>query len=152
MKRIISHIFLIGISGLIACSHHKAQQDAWDKKNMRDIDPADSRIQLATTQTQDSLAIFLNRFTAYSKDTSYQFYVKSEFGEGDYIENMWSRPIEVVGQSLKSVVDNYPRDLQQVHYGDTVLIEFKSIEDIDITYQDSLIMGNYIDKQLKNAH
>ncbi len=119
---------------------------------MRDVDPVDPRIQRAITQTQDSLAIFLSRFKTHANDTSYQFYVKSDFKEGAYTESMWSRPIEVVGQSLKSVVDNQPRDLQQVHYGDTVLIEFKQIEDIDITYQDSLIMGNYINKQLVKRH
>lgn len=152
MKTTINFVLLISMSGLIACSTHKAQQDEWDKANMRDIDPADLRIQQAIAQTQDSLSIFLNRFKAYSKDSSFQFYIKSDFEEGDHVESMWSRPLEVVVQSFKSVVDNQPRDLQQVHFGDTVLIEFKQIEDIDITYQNSLIMGNYINKQMNNTH
>lgn len=152
MKINIGLVLLMSISGLIACYQPKPHQDEWDKTNMRYIAISDPRFQQAYTQTQDSLAVFLNRFKAYSKDSSYQFYIKSEFEEGEYIESMWSRPIEVIGQSLKSVVDNQPRDLQQVHLGDTVLIEFKQIEDIDITYQDSLIMGNYINKQMNNAH
>lgn len=142
----------MSISGLIACSRHKPHQDEWDKANMRDIAISDSRFQQAVAQTQDSLAIFLSRFKAYSRDTSYQFYIKSDFEEREYIESMWSRPIEVVGQSLRSVLDNQPRNLQQIHLGDTVLIEFKQIVDIDITHQDSLLMGNYINKQMNNAH
>jgi uncharacterized protein YegJ (DUF2314 family) len=152
MKRVTGLTLLMSISGLIACSRHKPHQDEWDKANMRDIAISDSRFQQAVAQTQDSLAIFLSRFKAYSRDTSYQFYIKSDFEEREYIESMWSRPIEVVGQSLRSVLDNQPRNLQQIHLGDTVLIEFKQIVDIDITHQDSLLMGNYINKQMNNAH
>jgi uncharacterized protein YegJ (DUF2314 family) len=146
MKRIWGNIWLLIISLLLGCSTDKSKQDEWDKQNMRDIYLSDPKVSKAFAMTQDSLSLFLEQFKAHSNDSTYQFYIKSKYEEDGHIEHMWSIPLEALDQKLKCVLDNQPRDLQNIQVGDTVLIDLSSIDDFDVTHNGVLLMGNYLQK------
>lgn len=58
-------------------------------------------------------------------------YVKLCFMEGEYGERMWVKVTSITGDSFKGILENYPRDLDSVTWGDEV--EFQSRHIIGVT-------------------
>jgi uncharacterized protein YegJ (DUF2314 family) len=63
------------------------------------------------------------------------------------VEHMWSIPFEKNDYKFFCVLDNVPNDISNYEIGDTVEIDFKSVEDFLITVGDTLRIGAYLDRK-----
>jgi uncharacterized protein YegJ (DUF2314 family) len=135
---------------LLSCST-KNNQDQWDKENIRPFDTDDPRVQRARKAAQDSLPYFIDYFKRYNGQENYYFSLKKVFIDKDEFEHMWSTPFSMYDSGFNCTLDNEPNTVTNYRLGDTVKIRFVDIEDCIIVTADSIIIGNYLQRELENG-
>lgn len=133
-----------------SCSTRTNNQDDWDKNNIRDLEADDPAVKRAMKAAQDSLTFYIDYFRRFYGEKNYYFYLKKSFEDNGEFEHMWSKPIEINEEGFKCILDNEPNGLQNYRLGDTLQINFGDIEDFIIVTADTIEIGNYLQKELKN--
>ncbi|HMV09529.1 MAG TPA: DUF2314 domain-containing protein [Cyclobacteriaceae bacterium] len=148
MKFLLSTILLTII--LISCST-RSKQDDWDKENLRALEIDDERVARAMKAAQDSLQYYIEYFNKYYGKENYSFYLKKSYTDNDVTEHMWAIPFRLSEDGFACVLDNVPNDMTNYELGDTVKVRFDEVEDFFIVTEDSVVIGNYLQKEIENA-
>ena len=146
-----STLTLFLIIHLSSCNSKESEGNKtsnWDVENTKIVESFDKTNELAIKEAQDSLAFFLEIFSHRQKN-GFEFYIKSKFSDGKYIENMWSIVKSVQNDTLFATLNNVPLKLTNYKLNDDVKVTKGNVEDWTVYNGDSVLYGNFIKKHAK---
>ncbi|HRG07599.1 MAG TPA: DUF2314 domain-containing protein [Cyclobacteriaceae bacterium] len=146
MKTIL--LTITAMASISSCGT-KNKQDDWDKKNIRSLEIDDPRVERAMKAAQDSLEYYVDYFKKYYGQENYSFYLKKSFHDNEDTEHMWTAPFLLTDNGFRCTLDNVPNTLTNLNLGDTVDVRFADIEDFVIVTADTVIIGDYLQKEIK---
>ena len=138
-------ILLIGLIYLFfSCSPKKSQQL---ENNDGELSQNDPRVKRAFVLAQDSLLFFIETFNKSQGQVAYNFFIKTKLDNSNGFERVWARPFSVLNNTFNCTLDSNPKSLTGYKFGDTIQVNFDTVEDFMIILGDSVI-GNYLQREL----
>lgn len=141
-------VSIVGNSSCKQKQPKKKDAENWDVENTKMVESYDEVNSVAIKNAQDSLGLFIKIFSAKQNGDN-KFYIKSEFRDEKNIENMWSIVNSIEGDSLSATLDNVPLKLTNIKLDDKIKIAKKDVQDWTINKGDSLLMGNFMERNHK---
>jgi uncharacterized protein YegJ (DUF2314 family) len=146
--RILS--FIICLTTFLACQNNASDETVVneDSNVIYLSDDAKANLQ-AIDSAQANMETFSFIFMAHYEDSTYSFFAKAPFNEGDLTEHMWVNILALSADTLKGVLDNEPEQVTNFSHGDYVSFATSAVEDLMVYQGDSLIFGSYLQQILE---
>jgi uncharacterized protein YegJ (DUF2314 family) len=130
MKNGLSVILIIMCLSFYSCTvkSHSEQENFVD--NIAHLSSEDKNINRFKDTAQKQIDYLISFMNSHDRnDTSFEYFAKSNFKEGDINERMWCLVKEFKDGNFTGVLANDPASLKLIKAGDKVKIPKKEVED-----------------------